>query len=242
MILAVNIGNTNIRAAVGNSDKIIAQTVVYADEGMDKVKANLSDTWDEIEGCLIATVVPQQTKIVTKFLEENKIKPIKRVDIKNCGELKTNKYEGLLGEDRVVCCARALQKFTAPFVVIDYGTATTINVVNSNKEFVGGAILAGLQTNLDVLSKNTAQLPRIGVTGESVPLIGKNTVDNLLSGAIYGQASATEGIINRMQEELACKLPVIVTGGHGPYVLPYCRFEYTYEPTLLLDGLLAMYS
>ena len=244
MILGVNIGNTNIRAAIGYPDKIIAQTVVYIEEGMEQIEINLgSDIWGKIEGSIIATVVPPQTEAVIKILEEKSRKPIQRIDIKHCGNLKTDRYQGLLGEDRVVCCARALQKFSPPFVVIDYGTATTINVVNEHGEFLGGAILAGLETGLKALTSSTAQLPRIRTRNlGKIPLIGTNTVESLQSGAIIGLASATEGVLRRMEEELSCKLPAIVTGGHAPSVLPYCLFSYTYESSLLLEGLLALYK
>ena len=260
MILAINIGNTNIRAAVGNQN-IIAQTVFYASEsdvitqiesGFKGIELKQSEhkesrfgknIWDIIDDSIIASVVPSRTDIIASSLEKKIGAPSRRINIKQCGNLKVNLYEGLLGEDRVVCCAKALQKFTPPFVVIDYGTATTVNVVTKNGEFAGGAIFPGLQTGLDALTGNTGQLPQISNLDrikEPITLIGKNTVENLKSGAVIGQACAAEGFISRIEEELNCKLSVIVTGGHGPVVLPYCRFEYIYEPSLLLEGLLML--
>jgi len=239
MILAVNIGNTNIRAAIGQHGKIDSQAVVYADEGIKQIEAGLISNWDKIQNSIIASVVPSKTEAIIKTLEEKINKPVKRIDIRNCGTLKTDAYAKPLGEDRVVCCARALQKFSPPFVVIDFGTATTINLVNSKGEFIGGAILTGLQTSLDALTKNTDQLPQINFENiGKIHLIGKNTIENLHSGAVIGLACATEGFINRMQKELAITLQIIVTGGHAPYVLPYCDYDYVHEPSLLLEGLL----
>jgi len=239
MILAVNIGNTNIRAAIGQHGNIKTQAVVYAEEGIQQIEANLSLAWDKIEDSIIASVVPSKTEAIIKFLEEKIQKPVKRINIRNCGDLKTDSYAKPLGEDRVVCCARALQKFSPPFVVIDYGTATTINIVNACGEFIGGSILVGLQTGLDALTKNTKQLPQIyAATAGEIPLIGKNTTENLQSGAIFGLACATEGMVNKMQKELNCGFKIIVTGGHAPYILPYCDFDYIHEPSLLLEGLL----
>ena len=242
MILAVNIGNTNIRAAIGCQD-IINQTVFHIDEGCvtDQIEAGLGEIWDKIEGSIIATVVPEHTDMVMSALKHKTGRPVKRIDKKHCGGLRVDSYEGLLGEDRIVCCARALQKISPPFIVIDYGTATTINVVNGSGEFIGGAILTGLQMSLDALTRNTAQLPQINAAKEKIPLIGKNTMENLQSGAIIGLACATEGFLNRIEEEMGCKMPVIVTGGHSPVILPHCRFDYIHEPSLLLEGLLALY-
>jgi len=242
MILAVNIGNTNIRAAIG-CQRIVKQTVFYIDEGcvIDQIEAGLGDIWAQIDGSIIATVVPDHTDMVVSALEQKTGRPVRRIDKKHCGNLRVDKYEGLLGEDRIICCAQALRKFSAPFVVIDYGTATTINVVNGSGAFIGGAILTGLQTGLDALTHNTAQLPQISAAEAHIPLIGKNTVENLQSGAVIGLACATEGFLNRIEAEMGCKMPVIVTGGHGPIVLPYCRFDYIHEPSLLLEGLLALH-
>ncbi|MCL2421643.1 MAG: type III pantothenate kinase [Defluviitaleaceae bacterium] len=249
MILAVNIGNTNIRAALGHADGTIAdQTVFHIDKGniLDQIEAGLSPAWDQIEGSIIATVVPEHTHAVVSALKSKINGSVKRIDIKNCGSLRVDQYEGLLGEDRVVCCAQALQKFSTPFVVIDFGTATTINVVNGDGAFIGGAILAGLQTGLDALTRNTAQLPQISGSDAKkteILLIGKNTKENLHSGAVIGLACAMEGFLFRIKKEMGyCeKTPVIVTGGHAPAILPYCQFDYIHEPSLLLEGLLTLY-
>ena len=250
MILAVNIGNTNIRAAIGRHE-IIDQIVFYATDGpiIEQIEAGLGSVWDQIEGSIIASVVPSQTEMVKAALEQKTGRPVKQVNKNLCGDLRVDKYEGLLGEDRVVCCAQALNKMRKsspeglhkPFVVIDYGTATTINVVNGDGEFLGGAILTGLQTGLDALTRNTAQLPHIEIEKAEIPLIGTNTIENLQSGAAIGLACATEGFLKRIEEEMGCQLSVIVTGGHGPVVLPYCRFDYIHEPSLLLEGLLELY-
>ncbi|MCL1988196.1 MAG: type III pantothenate kinase [Firmicutes bacterium] len=250
MILAVNIGNTNIRAAVGNP-KILAQTVFYANENpIQQIETGLSSQiWEKITGSIIATVVPEQTETIVNLLKSKTTAPIKLVDTKNCGNLKTDNYSGLLGEDRAVCCSHALDIMTKNndsrhFAVIDFGTATTINVVNPQGEFLGGAILGGLQTGINSLSLNTAQLPKITFDkSDKIPLIGTNTVDNLRSGAAIGIACAIEGFLARIKLELQTEnLAVIVTGGHSPIILPHCNFTYLYEPTLLLEGLLNLYE
>lgn len=243
MILAVSIGNTNIRAAIGTSNELKSQTVFYANNCsiIEQIEASFGPIWGQVEGSILASVVPQKTDIIVTALANKTGYPVTRVNIKKCGSLNTNAYEGLLGEDRAVCCYSALQKFAPPFVVVDFGTATTINVVNTNGELIGGAILPGLLTGILALSKNTAQLPSIKDIPKDVPLIGKNTHENLISGAVNGLSFAVEGFVNKITNQYNLNKPkVIATGGHAPVVLPYCQFEYNHEPSLLLEGLLSL--
>ena len=280
MILAVSVGNTNVRAAVGQGS-VLKQTVfrrAFLKSGntdthgtiealeagycpvsnydechasvIKRIQDGLGIVWGQIRGGIVSTVVPGCTDVIVSNLEGKIGRPVQRIDVKHCGGLDIELYENLPGEDRVVCCAHALQKFTPPFVVVDYGTATTVNVVNAKGQFMGGAILPGLQTGLDALAHNTAQLPQISMLTKksTIPLIGKNTAENLQSGAVIGLACATEGFIRRISEfcefaiiERGSKIPVIVTGGHGSAILPYCQFDCIHEPDLLLEGLLSLY-
>ena len=243
-ILAVSIGNANFRVAAGSRDAIEKQAVIFANEGfaaVDQIEARLGIQWEQIEGSIIASVVPAHTDVVAAALEKKIGQPAQRIDACNCGKLRTEAYEGLLGDDRLVCCARALQKYKEPFVIVDFGWAVTINVVSNNGEFLGGAIMPGLTESLDALAKSTALLPRVGWIGE-VKVIGKNTQKEMQSGAVIGLACAVEGFLQRIEEELAEKPSVIITGGHSPVILPHCRFKYDYEPDLLMEGLLSLYK
>jgi type III pantothenate kinase len=244
MILAVNIGNTNIRVAVG-CDSVISQTVFYTSDDLNSAffcaeaeKGLGAGIWNQIAGSIVASVVPKNVETVVKTLEEKTGKPVKRINPQACGALNTAKYNGLLGDDRVVCCAMALEKFAPPFIVIDCGTATTVNVVNDQGEFLGGAILAGLQTGLYALTGNTAQLPYVECTGgQDISVIGSNTKECMLSGAVLGLAGAIEGFVRRLNVK-----NVIITGGHAPIILPHLNFAFAHEPSLLLDGLFYLYK
>jgi type III pantothenate kinase len=260
MILAVNIGNTNIRAAAAGYDtsgnaEIITQTIFYAD-GLSteahiaaEIEKGLgADIWGSIEGSIIATVVPQQTSAAVTAITGKTGHRVKRIDINNCGGLRLGNYKGIPGEDRIVCCAHALKKYPPPFIVIDFGTATTVNVVNANGEFIGGSIFAGLHISLEALVKNTAQLPAVGGMAENlstVKVIGNGTEECLLSGAIIGLAAAAGGFVSRIKKELNGtnkELPVIITGGHARVILPHYEYEYIHEPDLLLEGLFSLYT
>jgi type III pantothenate kinase len=252
MILAVNIGNTNIRAAVKDTAQLsggkISQAVFYTRDVFDsgffisETENGLgADIWGKISGSIVASVVPKNTEAVVCVLEEKTGKPVKRVNVRACGALKMEKYSGLLGDDRAVCCAMALEKFKPPFIVIDCGTATTVNAVDESGRFLGGAILTGLQTGLAALTGNTAQLPIITGLMENgsadISVIGGNTKDCMISGAVFGSAGALEGVVRRISEEIGVSPEVIVTGGHAPVILPHLTCEFAYEPSLLLDGL-----
>lgn len=249
VIMAVNIGNTNIRTAVGEKgDKRIDKEAILTARELNSAGDFKSfieesfgvDIWESINGSIISTVVPEKTSFVTDAVIQETGKAPQRIDMHNSRKIYV-KYEGLLGEDRMACCAGALQKYEPPFIVVDFGTATTVNVVNKDGEFIGGSILAGVRTSLLALSENTSQLPRIDIDAR-IPVIGKNTGENLLSGAVIGSAFAVEGYVRQVERDMGTNIPVIVTGGHASIVLPYCGFANMHEPSLLLMGLFALYD
>jgi len=246
LILAVNIGNTNVRVALGK-DSVTQDAVALWDE-IPSSESFLrfleekfgSGLWTGLEGCIIASVVPEQTPIVADALKAKTGRPPRRVDLKNCPGLDLSTYKDTPGEDRVVCCVGALQNYPPPLILIDFGTATTVNVIDEKGRFLGGAILAGLHISLEVLAGRTAQLPLIEELSGGVPLIGAGTRESMVSGAVLGEAFAAEGYVERIKKILGPHTPVIVTGGHAPVILPHVRFEHVHAPNLLLGGLFAI--
>jgi len=248
LILAVNIGNTNVRVAVGKDrperDAVAFWEEIPGPEGFlcfleEKFGAGL---WNELEGCIISSVVPEQTPVVANALEAKLGRPPKRVDLQNCPQLNPSGYNDTPGEDRIVCCVGALREHKPPLILIDFGTATTINVIDEGGRFLGGAILAGLHISLEALAGRTAQLPQIGELAASIPLIGAGTRECMVSGVVLGEAFAAAGYVQRIQKKFGRELPVIVTGGHAPVILPHCEFKHTHVPNLLLSGLFALYN
>ena len=248
MILAVNIGNTNVRVAIGK-DHPTRDAVAFWDEipGPESFLRFLegkfgAGLWSGLEGCIIASVVPGQTEMVAGALESKLGRPPKRVDLKNNPPLDLSQYKDTPGEDRVVCCVGALCEHTPPLILVDFGTATTINVLDERGRFLGGAILAGLHISLEALAGRTAQLPLVDEFAADIPLIGSRTKESMVSGAVLGEAFAAAGYVERIKKIYGQGTPVIVTGGHAPVILPYCEFEYIHAPNLLLSGLFALYS
>jgi type III pantothenate kinase len=242
MKLVVSVGNTNIRAAVG--DKSLTRQTAFPLDGdaariTADIKRGLGDVWPHISA--MVSVAPEAAVRVSEAICRVTGTPPKRIDIRRCG-LDISGYESTLGEDRALCCAYALLKCPPPLVVIDCGTATTVNTVGAGGIFLGGAILTGLQTGLDALNQHTAQLPRVTAVDEAnTPLLGTNTIDGLRAGAVIGTACALEGFIARIKSHLNTEPTVFVTGGHAPAILPHCNFTYQHEPDLLLNAMLAFF-
>ena len=145
-----------------------------------------------------------------------------------------------VGSDMIVDAVAAIHEYPKPIVVIDMGTATTMSVVDKAGNYIGGVILPGLKVSLDSLSGKTAQLPYISLSTPD-KVIGKNTIDCMRSGIIYGNAAQIDGIMDRMEAELGEKASAVATGGLAKFITPLCRHHIVYDDALLLKGLLILY-
>jgi len=248
LILCVDIGNTNIKCALGEADNYITASFATLEmnepSDFDGFIANCfgSDVWGKLKGAALASVVPERCRVITQLLHEKSV-PIKRLRPSTCG-VDFSRYQSALGEDRAVCAFAAANKYPSPalpLVVIDFGTATTINVVDENKVFLGGAIAAGIQTGINALASRTAQLPPVQLN-QQPKLIAGNTTEALVSGAIMGAVCLAQGYVRLLEAELGKEPLIIITGGAAPKVLPFLDDLAKHEPTLLMDGLFMLYS
>ena len=229
MILCVGLGNTHTIFAYGQKDSY-KHFSIRTSELDENFHIN-----ENITGGIISSVVPEKTQIIKKI-----IPAIRQVDISK-SDIDFTKYKSKIGEDRAVCCIAALAKYKPPFVVIDFGTAITVNVIDKNNCFIGGAILAGVQTGIIALNQYTAQLPFVSCDLD-VNVICDNTLSSILSGAVMGNVFAVEGYIRYIESMLKEKPNIIVTGGDAEIIVSHCNFEFTYEPLLLIEGLFELYS
>ncbi len=147
-----------------------------------------------------------------------------------------------LGSDRLVNALAARERWGAPVIVVDFGTATTFSVVDASGAFAGGAIAPGVGASADALADAAARLRHVGLaTQGDVPLIGTNTEDSIRSGVLYGHASLVDGLLARMIEELdpqaQATVPVIATGGYAGLLAPRVPRITATAPDLTLDGL-----
>ena len=146
-----------------------------------------------------------------------------------------------VGSDRVVIAVAALAEYKAPLILMDLGTATTIEAVEPENTYLGGVIIPGVKISLDALTSRAAQLPGISLD-KPKQVIGKNTIDCMRSGMIYGTASMIDGLIDRMEEELGHPSTLVATGGMAQFITPLCRHHIILEKDLLLKGLNIIYK
>jgi type III pantothenate kinase len=146
-----------------------------------------------------------------------------------------------VGSDRIVIAVAALAEYQAPLILIDMGTATTIEVVEPENRYLGGVIFPGVKVSLDALTNHAAQLPGISLD-QPKQVIGKNTVDCMRSGTMYGNAAMIDGLVDRIEEELGHSSTIIATGGLARFITPLCKREIIVEKDLLLKGLNLLYK
>lgn len=250
MILALDIGNTNIVIGCIEKDKAYFVERVSTNSSKTELEyvvdfKTLLDLYqikmENITGCIVASVVPPLNNIVTSAL-----KKLLRVSPLLVGPgIKTGlnilmDNPGQLGSDLVVNAVAGLHYYGAPIIMIDMGTATTISVVDKKKNYIGGMILPGVRVSLDSLVNRTSQLPRISLEAPK-KIIGKNTIDCMKSGIIMGQASCIDGMIERIWDELGYQAEVVATGGLAGCIVPYCKKKIVYDNELTLKGLEIIY-
>lgn len=251
MILAIDIGNSNI--VVGCIDDTTTYFVerLSTDNGKTDLEYaiglkailelyNISP--NSIHGGIVSSVVPPLSNTMSRAVE----KVIEKAPLLIGPGVKTGlnitiDNPAQLGSDLVVDAVAAMHQYPVPLIVIDMGTATTMSVIDKDKKYIGGVIIPGLRVATDSLISKTSQLPKISL--ETPPhAIGKNTIDCMKSGAIFGNAALIDGMIDRIEGELGMTATVIATGGLARFILPHCTHSITYDDALLLKGLQIIYK
>lgn len=251
MVLAIDIGNTNIVIGGFKEQQILfcerfqtnhkATSLEYA--AIFKVTLEIHKiSRAEITGCILSSVVPSITNTVKNAVEKYTntkvlvvgpgIKTGLRIQVDNPAQL---------GSDLVVGAVAGAAEYPAPLILIDLGTATTVSVLDSNKTFIGKLILPGVNVSLDALVSHTSQLPKISLEPPK-HLVGKNTIESIQGGILYGNAGALDGLIQRINEELGCPCTIVATGGLAPVIIPLCKNTILLDENLLLKGLMLIYN
>lgn len=251
MVFAIDIGNTNIVIGCFENEKI-----VFTERLSTKINAtvleyaisfkNVLELYDinykEIEGSIISSVVPEVTTVIYNAIEKITGKKSKIVG----PGLKTGLKIAIdnpaqLGSDLVVAAVAGILEYPTPLVIVDFGTATTVSVINKDKEFLGGMIMPGIMLSMKSLTSNTSLLPTIGLEPPK-KFIGTNSVDSMKSGILYSNAFGVDGLINKIEEVLEEKVNVVATGGLAKTIAPLCKREIVIDDELLLKGLMAIYN
>ncbi len=251
MLLAIDIGNTNIVLGCLDGKKILFTERLSTDH--QKTAAEYAILFrsvltlnhvkpEDVSGTMISSVVPPITALMKKAVNKFTDTPVMVVGpgVKTgLNILMDNPAQ--VGSDLIVAAVAGIEEYTCPLIIIDMGTATTISVVDEHRNYIGGMILPGVRVSLDSLSTRTSQLPRISLDPPK-KLLGKNTIDCMKSGILYGNASCIDGMIDRIQEELGCEAAAIATGGLAESIVPLCRHEVIVDDELLLKGLRIIYE
>lgn len=251
MLLAIDIGNTNIVIGGIEDDKIVFEARIATErvKTSDQYGAEIKNMLglfgvkvSDLHDCIISSVVPP----VFNSVHTGVIKVTGKQPIVVGPGIKTGlnihvDSPSQVGSDRIVIAVAALAEYEPPLTLLDLGTATTIEVVDKGNVYLGGCIIPGVRISLEALTNRASQLPGIQLDRPK-KVIGKNTVDCMRSGVMYGAAAMLDGMIQRVEEELGYPTTVVATGGMAQFVCPLCRRDIKLERDLLLKGLNLIYK
>lgn len=250
MVLTVDIGNTNIVIGVVREKSILFEARLRTEptKTSDEYSIDIKMILDihgvalsSIEGSIIASVVPQVLNSVKTALLKltGKASLVVGPGVKTGLNIKVEN-PAQTGADLVVGCVAAMQEHKPPMIIVDMGTATSMVVLDASGAFIGGCICPGVKLSLDALTQGTALLPGLQID-QPKKAIGRNTVDCMRSGIMYGTASMLDGMVKRMEAELGYETTVIATGGIAKYIVPLCSTKMIYDKSLIIKGLAHIY-
>jgi type III pantothenate kinase len=250
VLLAIDVGNTNIALALYDGEKLVAdwRTSTHIDRTADEVGVELTQLFAlrgrevrEVSGVVIASVVPTlnpaMIEACRQYLAQEPVVvgPGAKTGVKVLYENPKD-----VGADRIANALAAHRKYGGPAVVIDFGTAVTYDAISKDGEYLGGAISPGIEISLDALVAHTAMLRRVEpVAPDSV--IGRNTVNAIQAGLMWGFVGQVEGMVKRMKDELGGTATVIATGGQAAILNGLTNVIDAVDPLLTLEGLRLIY-
>lgn len=247
MLLTSDIGNTNITLGLFERNKYINEFRLPSDKDLEQneyenlLKSIFKDY--NINGCVIGSVV---TELDGKFKNAVKnvfgLEPVVVSNKINCGVKIVADEPDEVGADRIANASAVAKMNIGAAIVVDFGTATTFDIVNSKKEFCGGIIIPGLKTQLKSLYSATSKLPQIEMDFSPVA-VAQNTKDAILAGVIRGCACAVDGLIEQCEKELNENVKLVATGGYSGLIANYMKRKFDYmNPILTLEGLKYIYE
>lgn len=252
MIICLDVGNTNIKFAVYDDDRLLLSFRVATEHKktsdeyggqLISILGNNKIIADDIKGGIISSVVPQLDYTLERMCRNYlKIQPLMLAPgLKTGLNLRVDNAKEV-GADRVVNNVAAVRKYGFPLIIVDFGTATTFNVIDVKGEFIGGVIAPGIKGSLDSLVNGTAKLPRVEIE-RPANIIGKNTITNMQSGIVYGFAGLVEYIVKKIKRELKCDgVITIATGGFAEVIAKEISCIDKVDKLLTLEGLKYLYD
>ena len=251
MILSIDIGNSNINIGAYCNGGLLFLTHIVSEAGKTEVEYavllhhilhlhRLSE--QNLKGAVISSVVPQLSPVLKAAVQLTSPVPVMQIGpgVKTGLNIRIDN-PAQLGADFVAAAVGAFEKYPLPVIIVDFGTATKISIVDRSRSFIGGSIMPGVRVSLDALSNRAAQLPHISLEPPA-PVIGTNTIDCMKSGVLLGDASMIDGMIERYEEKAGPAASIVATGESVDAVAPFCRHKLLVDKTLRLDGLYAVWK
>ena len=251
MLLVIDIGNTNTSLGIFEKDTLVNTFALSSDvkKTADEYGISLltilnhTNLTSKIKGAIVSSVVPQLCEIyknaIKKYLGIEAISLSYKSNLPIKLNLKNNKE---VGADRIANAAAVVSKYKLPAIVIDFGTATTFDIVDKDANFIGGIITPGLKIQAKSLSQFTSKLPKLKIEAPS-EAIGKDTISAMLSGIVLGHRCMIEGMIEKCERELGQKATVVATGGYSSVLFEDMDNTINYiDKDLTLFGLKELYS
>lgn len=251
MLLAIDVGNTNIVVALYDKDTLIHSWRMSTDKNKASDEygvlltqflslggINSSDICDVIIASVVPNVMHSLKNAVKRYIGSDPM--IVGPGIKTGMNLRYDNPREL-GADRIVNAVAAVNKYAPPLVIVDFGTATTFCAINKNGDYLGGVISAGVKISMSALFEKTAKLPKVEIV-KPKDVIGKSTISAIQSGAIYGHAGLVDGIVRRIKEEIGENATVIATGGLAKTIANESQEIDIVDSMLTLDGLKILFD
>jgi len=247
MLLVIDVGNTNIVMGVFRDDRLIENWRVRTEYNTTEDEFNVLASglfarggidFHEIEKTIISCVVPPMVTILDSFSRKYLGHAPHWIDARSYPGmpiLYSNPNE--VGADRIVNAVGAYHRYRTSLIVIDFGTATTFDVISANGEYLGGAISPGIGIASEALFAKASKLPRVEIFQPPGNVIGKDTIGSLQAGIIFGYAGLVDGMVGRIRTEMKAEPKVIATGGLARLIQNVSTSIEVVEPNLTLDGL-----
>lgn len=245
MLLAIDIGNTHTSVALFSGKRIFARRraatfSISSEKQCLSLLSRLSQK--KFTHAVIASVVPSQTKLFSRTLRKHfHLQPFIVSGTADIGIKIWYKNPSQVGADRLCNAVAAYRMYGGPAIVVDFGTATTFDVVSKRGEFLGGVIAPGIATAGNALHQMTAQLPKVELKFPK-KIIATSTVEAMQAGIMFGGLEAVEGIIRRISRQLGKTTTVIATGGLAKVITPHSTLIHAIEPDLVLHGARLIYE
>ncbi len=252
MFLAIDVGNTHtvIGLYEGQNLAHVWRITSVAERTEDETRALLANLFAErnlsvgsVRGAGIASVIPRVTASIAAAVRALvEVEPLVINSECNLGIENHYKHPENVGADRLANAVGGIERYGAPLIVVDMGTATTFDVMSSDRAYIGGIIIPGLEMSADALYQKTSLLPRIAIDNPG-PVIGGSTIEAITSGIMRGTVAAIDRLIEQVRDEMHepdCK--VVATGGHSRKIARLSQHLETVDADLTLFGILTIWQ